>query len=87
MLRPRSSRRFRYQIELIDDATAPATVRLQWSIRADWERAAEISEGCYVLRTNVANFTAPQTWQTYVQLTQAEAAFRIHKSELSIRPV
>jgi transposase len=77
----------RYQIELIDDATRPATVRLQWSIRADWERAAEISEGCYVLRTNVANFTAQQTWQTYIQLTQAEAAFRIHKSELSIRPV
>jgi transposase len=77
----------RYQIELIDDATVPATLRLQWSIRADWERAAEISEGCYVLRTNVANFTAQQTWQTYIQLTQAEAAFRIHKSELSIRPV
>jgi len=77
----------RYQIELIDDATVPATIRLQWSVRADWERAAEISEGCYVLRTNVADLTAQQTWQTYIQLTQAEAAFRIHKSELSIRPV
>jgi transposase len=77
----------RYQIELLDDATRPATVRLEWSIRADWERAAEISEGCYVLRTNVAAFTAQQTWQTYIQLTQAEAAFRIHKSELSIRPI
>lgn len=77
----------RYQIELLDDATLPATVRLQWSIRADWERAAEIREGCYVLRTNVVNFTAAQTWHTYIQLTQAEAAFRIHKSELSIRPV
>ena len=77
----------RYQIELRADATLPATLRLQWSIHADWERAAAISEGCYVLRTNVTNFTALQTWQTYVQLTQAEAAFRIHKSELSIRPV
>jgi len=77
----------RYQIELIDDTTRPATLRLQWAICADWERAAEISEGCYVLRTNVAHFTAAQTWQTYMQLTQAEAAFRIQKSELSIRPV
>jgi len=77
----------RYQIELLDDATVPATLRLQWSIRTDWERAAELSAGCYVLRTNVADITAQQTWQTYVQLTQAEAAFRIHKSELSIRPV
>ena len=40
-----------------------------------------------MLRTNVANFTAAQTWQTYIHLTQAEAAFRIHKSELGIRPV
>jgi transposase len=77
----------RYQIALLDEATVPATVRLQWSVRADWERAAEISEGCYVLRTNVADCTAQQTWQTYIQLTQAEAAFRIHKSELSLRPV
>ncbi len=77
----------RYQIDLIDDASVPATLRLQWAIRPDWERAAQISDGCYVLRTNVADLTAQQTWQTYVQLTQAEAAFRIHKSELSIRPV
>ena len=26
-------------------------------------------------------------WRTYIQLTEAEAAFRIHKSELSIRPI
>ena len=48
---------------------------------------ARYSEGCYVLRTNVNDWTAEVLWQTYVQLTQAEAAFRIHKSELSIRPV
>jgi transposase len=26
-------------------------------------------------------------WKTYIQLTEAEAAFRIHKSDLSIRPI
>ncbi len=26
-------------------------------------------------------------WRTYIQLSEAEAAFRIHKSELSIRPI
>jgi transposase len=26
-------------------------------------------------------------WTTYIQLTEAEAAFRIHKSDLSIRPI
>ena len=77
----------RYQIELVDDANQPAGVRLQWSVQPDWERTAAITEGCYILRTNVAGWTAEQIWQTYVQLTQAEAAFRINKSELGIRPV
>jgi hypothetical protein len=26
-------------------------------------------------------------WRTYIQLTEAEAAFRIHKSDLGIRPI
>ena len=26
-------------------------------------------------------------WKTYIQLTEAEAAFRIHKTELSLRPI
>ena len=40
-----------------------------------------------MLRTNVVDWTPQALWQTYIQLTDAEAAFRIHKSELSIRPV
>ena len=40
-----------------------------------------------MLRTNVNNWSAETLWQTYIQLTQAESAFRIHKTELSIRPV
>ena len=77
----------RYQIELVDNVNQPAGVCLQWSVAPDWERAAAITEGCYILRTNVTGWTAEQIWQTYVQLTQAEAAFRINKSELGIRPV
>jgi len=40
-----------------------------------------------VLRTNVADWTPEELWRTYIQLTDAEAAFRIHKSDLSIRPI
>ena len=58
-----------------------------WAIRPGWDDQARLTEGCYVLRTNVNDWTAEVLWQTYIQLTQAEAAFRIHKSELSIRPV
>ena len=60
---------------------------LEWSIYPEWDEWARHSEGCYVLRTNVRDWDAETLWRTYVQLSQAEAAFRIHKSELSIRPV
>jgi hypothetical protein len=43
--------------------------------------------GCYLLRSNVNDWNAEDLWHAYIQLTQAEAAFRIHKTDLSIRPV
>ncbi len=45
------------------------------------------SAGCYLLRTNVLDWTDEELWKTYMQLTEAEAAFRIHKTDLSIRPI
>jgi len=39
------------------------------------------------LRTNVSAWSEQELWQTYIQLTDAEAAFRVQKSELRIRPV
>lgn len=77
----------RYRIEVIADATTPATLRLVWSLHAEWSDWARESEGCYVLRTNVNDWAPEELWRTYIQLTQAEAAFRIHKSDLSIRPI
>ena len=77
----------RYLIELVPDATVPAGVRLEWSARPEWDDWARWSEGCYVLRTNIADWNAEDLWRTYIQLTQAEAAFRIHKTDLSLRPV
>ena len=40
-----------------------------------------------MLRTNITDWTPEALWRTYIQLTEAEAAFRIQKSELSIRPI
>lgn len=77
----------RYAIRLIEDPSVAAGVRLDWSIRPEWDDWARHSEGCYVLRTNIADWTPEALWRTYIQLTEAEAAFRIHKSELSIRPI
>lgn len=40
------------------------------------------------LRTNVTDdWTPGELWQAYIQLTQAEDAFRIHKTDLKTRPI
>jgi transposase len=60
---------------------------LVWSKKEAWRDWANLSEGCYLLRSNITDWTAEELWQAYMQLTQAEAAFRIHKSDLRIRPI
>ena len=77
----------RYVIDLVPDPSLPAGVRLEWTARPEWDDWARWSEGCYVLRTNIADWSPDDLWRTYIQLTQAEAAFRIHKSDLSLRPI
>ena len=46
-----------------------------------------LREGCYLLRSNVGDWSDEELWKAYIQLTEAEAAFRIHKSDLSLRPI
>ena len=77
----------RYVIRVEDAPEAASRLRLRWSVHAEWDEWARHSEGAYVLRTNVSEWTPETLWQTYVQLTEAEAAFRIHKSDLSLRPI
>lgn len=60
---------------------------LEWSKRDDWRDWAKLSEGCYLLRSNVTDWSGEELWRAYIQLTEAEAAFRIHKSDLVLRPV
>jgi transposase len=77
----------RYRIELRDDATHRSGVKLHCRVNESWEKTARVSEGCYLLRTNVSDWTPETMWKTYIQLWEVEAAFRIHKSELTIRPI
>jgi transposase len=77
----------RYLVDLVEDATVAAGLRLQWSVKPEWDDWARHSEGCYVLRTNIGDWSAQTLWLTYIQLTEAEAAFRIHKSQLSLRAI
>jgi len=77
----------RYSIALTEDQTAPAKLKLTWIIRKEWEDWSELTEGTYILRSNIEQWTDEELWRTYIQLTEAEAAFRIHKSDLCIRPI
>ncbi len=79
----RAAKLFDVKVSKADDGAAC----LEWSkIEAtrDW---ATLSSGCYLLRTNVSDWSDEELWKAYIQLTEAEAAFRIHKSDLSIRPI
>ena len=74
-----------FDVEVNADANGFA--KLTWKKvveRTDW---ATLSAGCYLLRTNVRDWSDADLWKAYIQLTEAEAAFRIHKSDLSIRPI
>ena len=66
---------------------AKGFLKMTWTKKDEWREWAELSEGCYLLRTNLRDWTAKDLWKTYIQLTQAEAAFRTQKSELNLRPI
>jgi transposase len=61
--------------------------KLTWTKREERREWSRIREGCYMLRSNIRDWSAEELWKAYIQLTEAEDAFRIHKSDLSIRPV
>lgn len=66
---------------------ASGHVTLSWEKVESWRDWARLSEGCYLLRSNVRDWSAEELWRAYMQLTEAEGAFRIHKSDLTLRPV
>ena len=45
------------------------------------------TEGAYLLRTNLSGHAEAELWKMYMQLNDAEAAFRTLKQDLSIRPI
>jgi transposase len=77
----------RFVAHLIDAPETDAKLRLQWSAKSEWDDWSRHSEGCYVLRSNITDWTPEALWHTYVQLSEAESAFRIQKSDLSLRPI
>ncbi len=87
MLERNSRAAGKYTIEVEEAVDQASGLRLCVRENASWTALSRAMEGCYLLRTNVTEWTNAQLWQTYIQLTDAEAAFRVQKSELAIRPV
>ena len=77
----------KYDIRVTDDPHRKGHLELTWRRREEWSHWATLSEGAYLLRTNLTDRTPQDLWNTYMQLTDAEAAFRTIKSELCLRPV
>jgi transposase len=74
-----------FEVKVTQDETGAAQVR--WRKIPERQEWSQLSEGCYLLRSNVTNWSAEELWQAYIQLTEAEKAFRIQKQDLSIRPI
>jgi transposase len=79
----RAARIFDIKVE----AAKRGSARLSWSKKSQEREKAQLRHGCYVLRSNVTGWTPTELWQAYMHLADAEAAFRIQKSDLVLRPI
>ena len=66
-----------------------AVTRQSFQFRVDRPKllAAELQDGHYLLRSNLVGEDPAVLWERYMQLAQIEAAFKVMKSELGIRPL
>jgi len=84
-LRERNSRASRFYHAKVHDDKGRA--RLEWRLDSERKEQASPLDGCYILRSNIRNWKPADLWEAYIHLTEAEAAFRIHKSDMQLRPV
>ena len=78
-----------FVVTIVKLAVPPGRVPLHIGYERDprWAAWAELADGCYLLRTNLTGLDAGTLWKHYIQLTEAEWAFRITKDELRLRPI
>ena len=76
----------RFAVSLKDN-DSPAGFYLHIQHNLEFDDWAQVSEGAYLLRSNITDWSDAQLWKAYIQLAQAEAAFRIQKDQLHVRPI
>jgi len=83
----RNSRVARFYNITVQQEDDDRRLSIHWTINQEHQTWAEQTEGCYLLRSNITEWSADDLWSAYVQLSHAEAAFRIQKSDLKLRPI
>jgi hypothetical protein len=78
---------FDVQVTTLDAPQGKARLSVTWTKKKAWQDWATLSEGCYLLRSNLQGHEAAELWKIYMQLVDVEAAFRTQKSELVLRPI
>lgn len=83
----RASHAFEVTIKKLATPRGKQQLEITWQRNAKFGDWSQLADGCYLLRSNLTNVDAATLWRRYIQLTEAEWAFRIAKNELSIRPI
>jgi len=83
----RASQAFEVTIKKLSEPRGKQQLEITWQRQTRFAEWSQLADGCYVLRSNVTGIDAATLWRRYIQLTEAEWAFRIAKDELVIRPI
>lgn len=83
----RASGAFDVTIRKLAQPKGKQRLEITWQRNAKFGDWSQLVDGCYLLRSNLTGVDAATLWKRYIQLTEAEWAFRITKDELAIRPI
>lgn len=83
----RASHAFEVTIEKLPEPRGRQQLEIRWQRSAKFGDWSQLADGCYLLRSNLTDVDVATLWKRYIQLTEAEWAFRITKDELGIRPI
>jgi transposase len=83
----RASHAWDVTIKKLAEPRGKQRIEITWQRNARFADWSQLADGCYLLRSNLLGVDAATLWNRYIQLTEAEWAFRIAKDELAIRPI
>lgn len=83
----RAGHAFDVTIRKVSPPRGKQQLEITWQRNARFADWSQLADGCYLLRSNRKGVDAATLWKRYIQLSEAEWAFRITKDELSIRPI